>query len=297
VPEEFIMTAMPGGHVAPNLSRRGIRGMRVVGPESTMDVFNLEHPIVGGYTPEKVALRRAIGLAVDVQREINIVRRGQAVPAQSPVVPHTTGFDAAFKSEMGDHDPARARALLDMYGYLDRDGDGWRELPNGEALNIVRRTHSDGLQRQLDALWQRNLKDVGLRVRFQVAQWPENLKAAQAGNFMVWAVGSSAAQPDGLGALQRLYGPSSGGANLSRFRNADFDALYLQLQRMSDGPEREKLFAQAKRLAVVWAPYRQHVHRIYTDMVQRWLVGYRRPFFGQRWWHVVEIDNGQKAAA
>ena len=134
-------------------------------------------------------------------------------------------------------------------------------------------------------------------MQFQVAQWPENLKAAQAGNFMMWAVGSSAAQPDGLGALQRLYGPSSGGANLSRFRHPAFDALYLRLQRMSDGPEREQLFLQAKRLAVAWAPYRQHVHRIYTDMVQRWLVGYRRPFFGQRWWHLVEIDPAQKASA
>ena len=52
------------------------------------------------------------------------------------------------------------------------------------------------VERQLDALWQKNLKAVGLNVQFQVAQWPENLKAAQAGNFMVWAVGSSASAPN-----------------------------------------------------------------------------------------------------
>ena len=52
-----------------------------------------------------------------------LVRRGQAVPSQSPVVPHTTGYDPAFKSEMGDHDLPRAKALLDLYGYRDRDGD------------------------------------------------------------------------------------------------------------------------------------------------------------------------------
>ena len=28
-----------------------------------------------------------------------------------------------------EYDPARARALLDIYGYVDRDGDGWRESP------------------------------------------------------------------------------------------------------------------------------------------------------------------------
>jgi len=295
VPEEFIMSAMPAGTVAPNLARKGIRGARVVGPEGTLTVYNMEHPVIGGYTPEKVALRRAINLAVDVPREISTVRRSQAIPAQSPCVPHTSGYDPNYKSEMGDHDPARAMALLDMYGYVDRDGDGFREQPNGEPLLIVRRTHSEGLQRQLDALWQKNLKAVGLNVQFQVAQWPENLKAAQAGNFMVWAVGSSSAQPDGIGGLQRLYGPASGGANLSRFRNAEFDALYDRMQRIPDGPEREKLFLQAKRMSVAWAPYRQHVHRIYNDMMHPWLVGYRRPFFSQRWWHMVDIDKGERA--
>jgi|KBSSwiStaDraftv2_1062776.scaffolds.fasta_scaffold25672_2 ABC-type transport system substrate-binding protein len=294
VPEEFIVGAMPGGKVAPNLAKRGIRGMSIVGPEGTLTVYNMEHPVIGGYTPEKVALRRAINLAVDVPREISTVRRSQAIPAQSPCVPHTTGYDPHYKSEMSDHDPARAMALLDMYGYLDRDGDGFREQPNGEPLLIVRRTVSEGLQRQLDTLWQKNLKAVGLNVQFQVAQWPENLKAAQAGNFMVWAVGSSSSQPDGLGSLQRLYGPSSGGANLSRFRHADFDALYDRMLRIPDGPEREQLFLQAKRMSVVWAPYRQHVHRIYNDMVHPWLVGYRRPFFSQRWWHMVDIDEGKR---
>ena len=293
VPEEFIDIAMPGGKVAPNLAKRGIRGMRVVGPEGTLTIYNMEHPVIGGYTPEKVALRRAINLAVDVPREITAVRRSQAIPAQSPCVPHTTGYDPLYKSEMGDHDPARAMALLDMFGYVDRDGDGWREQPNGEPLTIVRRTYPDGLQRALDGLWQKNLKAVGLKVEFQVSQWPENLKAAQAGNFMVWAAGSSASQPDGLGALQRLYGPSSGGSNLSRFKNAEFDALYERLRRIPDGPEREQLFLQAKRMSLAWAPYRQHVHRIYSDMVHPWLVGYRRPFFSQRWWHRVDIAESQ----
>ncbi len=290
VPEEFIASAMPGGKVAPNLAKRGVRGQRTVGPEGTLTVYNMEHPLVGGYTPEKVALRRAINLAVDVGREIQTVRRGQAIPAQSPCVPHTTGYDPTYKSEMSDHDPARANALLDLYGYRDRDGDGWRETPQGQPLVLQRRTHSESLQRQLDGLWQKNLKAVGLRVEFPVAQWPENLKAAQAGNFMVWTVGSSASQPDGLGALQRLYGPSKGGANLARFQNDEFDRLYRQLQRLPDGREREALFRQAKRLSLAWAPYRQHVHRIYTDMMHPWLIGYRRPLFWNRWWHMVEID-------
>ena len=43
-------------------------------------------------------------------------------------MPSTSGYDPAFKSEMSEYDPAKAKALLDMYGFVDKDGDGWREI-------------------------------------------------------------------------------------------------------------------------------------------------------------------------
>ena len=58
---------MPNGKVAPNLAKRGIQGYRIVEPPIRPGrCFNMEDPVVGGYTPDKVALRRAIGLAFDV---------------------------------------------------------------------------------------------------------------------------------------------------------------------------------------------------------------------------------------
>ena len=290
VPEDYINQAMPGGKLAPNLAKRGMQAFQVQRSDVTLTVFNMEDPTVGGYTPAKVALRRAIGLALDTPAEIRLLRRGQAVPAQSQLAPNTIGFDPAFKSEMSDFDPARARALLDMYGYLDRDGDGWRELPNGQPLMLVRNTQSDSQYRQLDELWQKNLSAVGLRLALKVAQWPENLKLARSGRFMMWPVGSSAAQPDGQEALQRFYGPAAGGQNLARFHSAAFDKIYEQMQGMADGPEREAMFLQAKRIGISFMPYKNHVHRIVTDMAQSGLIGYRRPVFWQDWWQFVDID-------
>jgi hypothetical protein len=57
-----------------------------------------------------------------------------------------------------------------------------------------------------------------------------------------------------------------------------------------DGPERDVLFHRAKLLAVAYMPYRHHVHRYANDLVQPWLLGYRRPVFWQDWWHRVDID-------
>ncbi len=135
IPYDMANLIVPNGKLAPNLVKRGIQMDRDYRASVDMALFNMEHPLVGGYTPDKVALRRAIGLAYDMPNEIRLVRKGQSIPSQSPVSPLTSGYDPAFKSEMGEYNPARAKALLDAFGYVDRDGDGWRELPDGTPVD------------------------------------------------------------------------------------------------------------------------------------------------------------------
>ena len=297
VPPEFIDLAMPGGTVAPNLARRGIRGQRVLQPDITMTLYNMADPVVGGYAPQQVALRRAVNLAFDVDREIRLVRRGMAVPAQSPVLPHTSGYDPAFRSENSRFDPARARALLDLYGYADRDGDGFRERPDGTPLVLRMATQPDQTSRALSELWLKSLHAVGIRIEFRPAKWPENLKAARAGTLQMWGVGSSATTGDGQDMLRRYHGPQAGQQNLSRFALPAFDAVYEQLAALPDGPDRRALFDRAKRIAVAWAPYKLHVHRHAADLMHPWVVGFRRPPFWSEWWHMVDVDPARRAAA
>ena len=290
VPLEFANQAVPNGKLAPNLARRGVQLYRGLNPDAAFTYFNMEDPVVGGYTPERIALRRAIALAMDVEREIRVIRRGQAVPAQSVVVPHTTGYDPRFKSENGDFDPARAKALLDLHGYVDKDGDGWRDQPDGKPLTLEVATQPDQLSRQFDELWKKNMQRIGVRVKFFPGKWPEQLKAARAGKLMLWTLGSSAAGSDGQGALARLYGPQAGSQNLARFRNAEFDRVYERMQVIADGPERDELFRQAKLISVAYMPYKVTVHRFTNDLLQPWVLGYRRPTFWNEWWHRVDID-------
>jgi ABC-type transport system substrate-binding protein len=296
VPPEFLAQAMPGGKLAPYLAKRGIQGTRTLNPDSGLAFFNMEDPVVGGYTPDKIALRRAISLAYDVSIEINQIRRG-GTPAQSPVVPHTSGYDPKFKSEMGEYSPSRAKALLDTYGYIDRNGDGWRDLPDGKPLVLEMATEPDQLKRKFDELWKKNMSAIGIQMRFKPAQWPENLKAARAGKLMLWVLGSSAAAPDGQGSMARMYGPQAGSQNLARFKLAEFDRIYDRMRELPDGTEREQLFLQAKRLAVAYMPYKVTAHRTEADMLQPWIAGYRRPLFWLDWWHLVDIDPTKKPAA
>jgi len=98
VPEEFAYQAMPNNKLAKNLERRGIQMEQVAAFDVTYAYFNMEDPVVGGYAPEKVALRRAITLSYNVQDEIAILRKGQAIPAQAPYPPGVAGADPNFRS-------------------------------------------------------------------------------------------------------------------------------------------------------------------------------------------------------
>jgi len=291
LPNEFVDQAMPGNKLAPHLAKRGIQPYRVPGVDVMLTIYNMESPVIGGYTPEKVALRRAMALGTDLEREIRTVWRGQAIPAQSMMPPLTEGYRADLRTEMSEYSPARAKALLDMYGYLDKDGDGWRELPDGSPLVLEMSTQSDGTSRQRDELWQKDMNALGLRGTLKVAQWPENLKAARGGNFMMWRVGSLAGSPDGQGALERDYGPSTGKSNYARFQHKPFDAIYEKMKMLPNGPERQALFDEATKIVVAYVPHRIHVHRIVTDMTAPDVVGFRRPPFWQDWWQYVDIAS------
>lgn len=294
VPQEFANQALPGGQLAPNLKKRGIQGWRVLATFTQLSFFNMEHPVVGGLAPHQVAFRRAVWLALDVPRELQLVFRGQGVQAESMISPHSSGYRAGFKSENSTHDLNRARALLDLYGWVDKDGDGWRETPDGQPLVVEMATEPEQISRERDEQYKRAFDALQVRVSFRTAKWPENLKAARAGKLMMWRVGSSATRPDGQQALLRLYGPEVGNGNLARFRLPAFDQVFEQLTVLPDGPEREALFEQAKRLAVAYAPYKVHLHQYADTIAQPWLVGYRRPVFWYDWWHRTDIDNARR---
>ena len=292
LPPEFISVAMPGRKVAPNLAKRGIRGVVTLTSDIVLTYFNCDDPLVGGNAPPQVALRRAICLGVDLQREISTIRRNMAIPAQSPVMPHLSGYDPTFRSEASAYSPSRAKALLDLHGYIDRDGDGWREQPDGTPLVLEMATQTSQLDRQFNELWKKDMDAIGLRIVFKPQKWPENLKAARSGKLMMWGVASAASGGDGQGMLTRYFGPQAGNQNLARFKHARFDAIHEQMSAIPDGPERLKLFEEAKKIAIAFAPYKLHCHRYVADMMYPGLEGYRRPVYWNEWWMHVDVDPG-----
>ena len=294
VPAEFANLAFPNNVLAPHLAKRGVQMVRFPRVDVSVSYFGMEHPVVGGYEPHKVALRRAISLAVDLDREIALLRRGQAIPGQGPMAPDTFGYDPAFKSEMSDFDRARAKALLDMHGYIDKNGDGWREQPGGQPLVLEYSTQPDQGSRQASELWKKNMDAIGIRMEFKTAKWPEQLKASRAGQLMMWGLGWSAGAPDSDTFLSLGYGPNKGQSNHARFNLPAFNALYEKQRVMPDGPDRLAVMQDAARLMVAYMPYKVHAHRIFTDLAHPWVNGFQRNVFVRDFWKYVDVDLSEQ---
>ena len=284
LPNEFIHVVAPQGELAPYLARRGIRMHTELQPRTGYTYFNFDDPMVGGYEPHQVALRRAITLAYDIPEEIRILRKGQAIPAQGPIPPGVEGYDEAFRSPTVEYSPAKAKSLLDMFGFVDRDGDGYRERPDGSRLELELASRPDQESRQYDELWRRCMEAVGLRIRFKKGRFADFVKESNAGTLQMWNLSWSAGSPDADFWMGLFYGPNAAKSNDSRMRLAAYDRMYERSRALPDSPERTRLYQDMTRLLLVYAPWVFHVHHISTHLAQPWVKGYKKhPFKGANW--------------
>jgi oligopeptide transport system substrate-binding protein len=304
LPFAFIHQVLPNGKLAPSLVKQGVANFQELQPEITYFPFNMSEKAegrpnpVGGYTPERVALRRAMVLAYDIGAEIQVLRKGQALPAQSPLAPGIVGYDGDFKTAAQEHDPVRAKSLLDMFGYADRDGDGWRETPEGKALTVHFK-YDGGSQekRQLAELWQKSMADIGIRVDSQAVMFADLLKDKKVLNYTTATSAWIADYPDAQNFLQLLYGPNTGQSNEAAFKLPEYDKLYEKSMALPDGPERNALYREMNRLFLAYAPWRLGVHRIFNHLQYPWVKGYKKHPILYTNFKFLDLDVGGQQAA
>ena len=277
------------GDLLPEFAARSVRLERATELSVTFGYFNMEDPVVGGYTPDRIALRRAICSAYNRPDEIRVIRNGQAIPAIQPIPPDVDGHVKGYKA-LSPYDPASARALLDKFGYRDRDGDGLRELPDGKPLVLRHATLTGTQYRHFDDLWLRSMRAVGIRMDFQVQSFPELVKAAHAGQLQFSTLAWSGDVADDY--MRLFHGPGAGAGNLARFRNAEYDALYEKSRRTADRAERNKLYESMTRIISAQAPWCVNTYRISSTAVAPQVLGYRKNVhYFLTPWHYLDIDT------
>ena len=142
--------------------------------------------------------------------------KGRAAPAYGPIPPDIAGFDPTLKTDAQLYDPAAARALLDRFGYKDRDGDGYREAPDGKPLVIERWSSPNSVTRQARRAVEAQEHGCDRHPHeFQKDRTPELRKMARLGKILMRRDGWNADYPDAENFMQVLYGATSGQERLA----------------------------------------------------------------------------------
>lgn len=144
---------------------------------STQFITFNQNPIEGdddaGIEPPKLTwlsnktFRQAMAHLVDRQTIINNVAFGFGYPQYS-FIPRVSPYywqgadDAAFT-----FDPNKAADMLDSIDYIDRDGDGWREDPDGNKISLELATNSGNRVREaIGELFAQEAAKVGIEINF-----------------------------------------------------------------------------------------------------------------------------------
>ena len=285
---------MENGKLRPDLAQRGVRHLRFGSPSVTFTYFNMDDPAVGGYSTQQIALRRAIGMGFDVDEMIRVLFAGNALPANQLLPPGVSGHDPQLPPK-SLYDPAGARSLLDRFGFKDRDGDGYRETPDGKPLTIMRGTLPESWYREADTLWKKNMDAIGIRMEVEQHTFAELVNMSRAGKLPMFNLGYRSLEPSGYQILQTLWGQSPRDTNPSQFHQPDYDKAYEQFLRTPSGAARVALARRMSEISQAYMPMILHTYGIGNVLYYPWVRGYWPSPFGFSWKY-LDIDVAMRDA-
>lgn len=223
-------------------------------------------------------VRLALAHATDKQKIIDVILLGLGTPGTT-LIPEGLGF--WYNSNLQDYafDVAQANQILDDAGYLDTDGDGVREMPDGSRpLTFRLNWPSDSIDAPrtaelLSEMW----GEVGVTVEAQ-AMDPDALTAACCPAFdfdiMIWGWGSDPDPNLLLSVMTTAEIPS--GSSESGYSNPEYDDLFAQQATELDQTKRKEIVWQMQQIVhddvVYIIPYYpQNVQAYRKDRFTGWI--------------------------
>ena len=280
------------GKLKPEVASKGVRLSRIVDPETAYTYWNMDDPIVGGFSKEKIALRRAIAMAHNVDEEIRLILNGEATALQYPIPPGVVGHDPAYRSSI-QFDPPAANALLDKFGYK-KGSDGFRMLPNGQPMTIKFTARSDSTGQQQAEMWRKTYASIGLRMVGDIRPFPDTIKAEKSCQLQTRTAAWIADYPDGDNFMQLYFGPNVGQTNNGCARIPEYDALYRQSQKLPAGAERDVLYRKMARIMERYTAQRMAYARNRNMVSQPRVIAFKKhPILHAEW---LYFDIEKRAA-
>lgn len=129
-----------------------------------------------------IRFRQAMSVAIDRDELNEVAFFGQGETKQYIGFSPTPGFvDSELTSYYAQFDPEMAKTLLDEIGMVDTDGDGYRELPNGDAIVLNMQFATQGIGGEVVELVAQNWADVGVQTTVKEVT-PDEYRSAQSSN-------------------------------------------------------------------------------------------------------------------
>lgn len=223
-------------------------------------------------------VRLAMAHATDKQKLIDLILLGMGNPGLT-LIPD--GLGVWYNSDLKDYeyDVATANQILDDAGYLDTDGDGAREMPDGsQPLNFRLNWPSDSIvaprtAELLSEMW----GEIGITLELQAVD-PDALTAQCCPAFdfdiMIWGWSSD---PD-PSALLYVYTSEAipSGSSETGYSNPTYDELYAQQQTTLDFDARKDIVWEMQKIVhddvVYIIPfYDANVQAYRTDRFTGWI--------------------------
>ena len=129
-----------------------------------------------------IRFREAMSIAINRDELNEVAYFGQGAPrAYTGFSPLPPGVDESLATYKTEYDPAAANAVLDELGMADTDGDGVRELPNGDKLVLNLNFSTQGVPGQMVELVSQYWREVGIDSVVKEVT-PDEYRSAQSSN-------------------------------------------------------------------------------------------------------------------
>lgn len=289
VPEDYFLEAFDKASGALKESYL-VKGMRYH-PDVLLDFifrgFNMEDPLLGGYSEKSKALRQAICLAIDLEEMNQTFYNGRTTVYDGPIPPGLDGFPENGKGPVSYRGPnlPLARQKLAEAGYPN--GDGLPPISFYTSISTINTEMAEMVKRQLAQV---NIKFEPQFVDFSTLIERINKKQAPMFGF---AWGSD--YPDAENNLALFYGPNEApGSNHFNYKRPEFDEMYRQILTMQPGPERTAIYERMRDMVIEDSPFVGSQARTRYYLINPWLLNCRPTERYFAWFKYLDVDDSKR---
>jgi oligopeptide transport system substrate-binding protein len=249
--------------------------------------FNMKDSLMGGYTPQKKALRQAFAYAMNTAGYIELLLNGRAAQLHS-IVPHPiNGSEWTNPTTYLDYNVEMAKQKLAEAGYPEGKG-----LPE---IAVEYRSTATTVRQQWEYV-RDNLAKAGIKATANFQTFSAWLQKTEKGNFQVSGAGWQADYPDAENFFQLLYGKNTPpGPNDGSFDNAEYNKLYEEIRYMENGPDRYAKFARMNEIIKEDAPVVILYNQMRVGLMTPWVRNFKRNAMYNPPLKYVDIDLDRQA--